>query len=374
MLAFFKNVLWEKIQKLNFNLIFIFCLLFFCGFMMLYSAGGGNMEPWAQKQLIYFLVFLPVAIFIALVDINIWFKLSYIIYLVGLILLILVEIMGYKSMGATRWINLGFFRLQPSETMKIALIIGLARYFFNKDLKAIHKNINLIIPLILFLIPFVLILKQPNLGTALILFIITGVIFFCSGIQMWKFILCIICALIASPFIWKYGIKDYQKQRVITFLNPATDPLKSGYNITQSKIAIGSGGVKGKGFIKGTQGQLEFLPEKQTDFIFTILCEEFGFVGALIIIVIFMFMFGYLVYISTKSQHSYGRIIVLGILTNLFFHFFINIGMVMGLLPVVGTPLPLLSYGGSITASTLISLGFVLNIDIHKNSIIKTKY
>lgn len=366
-----RTIIFEKLQKLNWNLILIFCLLFFVGITMLYSAGGGNMMPWAKRQLIYFLIFFPSVFIIALIDINFWFKTSYLMYFGGVGLLFLVEIIGHKSMGATRWINFGFFRLQPSEIMKIALIVGLAKYFFRRDLDEIRQTKYLIVPLIMFAIPFFLILNQPNLGTALILFFITGIIFFCSGVQIWKFIFCLVCVLIASPIIWKYGIKDYQKQRVMTFLHPDKDLLKSGYNIMQSKIAIGSGGIRGKGLLKGTQGQLEFLPEKQTDFIFTTLCEEFGFIGALTVIFLFCSIFGYLVYISTKCHHTYGRIIVLGILSNLFFHFFINIGMISGILPVVGTPLPLLSYGGSITATSLISLGFILNVDLHKTTIIK---
>lgn len=366
-----KTIIFEKLQKLNWNLVLIFCLLFFCGITMLYSAGGGNMDPWAKKQLIYFLVFFPSVFGIALININFWFKTSYLIYFGGVFLLLLVEIIGHKSMGATRWINFGFFRLQPSETMKIALIVGLAKYFFRRDLSEIRQTKYLIVPLIMFIIPFCLILNQPNLGTALILFFITGIIFFCSGVQIWKFVLCLVCALVVSPIIWKYGIKDYQKQRVMTFLHPDKDLLKSGYNIMQSKIAIGSGGIRGKGLLKGTQGQLEFLPEKQTDFIFTTLCEEFGFIGALSVIFLFCLIFGYLIYISTRCHHTYGRIIVLGILSNLFFHFFINIGMISGILPVVGTPLPLLSYGGSITATSLISLGFILNVDLHRTAIIK---
>ena len=371
MTALIKSIIFEKLQKMNWNLFFVFCLLFFVGLAMLYSAGGGNMEPWAKKQLIYFLIFLPVVFLIALIDINFWFKTSYLIYFGGVGLLLLVEIIGHKSMGATRWINFGFFRLQPSETMKIALILGLAKYFFRRDLSEIRQTKYLILPTIMFLIPFALILNQPNLGTALILFFITGIIYFCSGVQTWKFVFCLVCVLVASPIIWKYGIKDYQKQRVMTFLHPDKDLLKTGYNIMQSKIAIGSGGIRGKGFLKGTQGQLEFLPEKQTDFIFTTLCEEGGFIGAMCTILLFCIIFGYLVYIGTKCQHNYGRIIVVGILSNLFFHFFINIGMISGILPVVGTPLPLLSYGGSITATSLISLGFVLNVDLHKTAVIK---
>ena len=370
---FDKSIIFDRLKRINFNLIFLVFLIFGIGITMLYSAGGGNWQPWASKQLIYFICFFPITILIATIDINFWFKTSYLIYFFGLCLLIFVEIIGHKSMGATRWVRIGFINFQPSELMKICLILSLAKYFFVKDLDEIKENKNLIIPIMLFILPFVLILKQPNLGTALILMIITISIFFSSGVQIWKFALCIVLVLLSSPIVWKFGIKDYQKQRIMTFLNPTADPLKSGYNIAQSKIAIGSGGLSGKGFLNGTQGQLEFLPEKQTDFIFTIFAEEFGFIGTIFLIFLYLCLFGILFFMCTKSNNNFCRIIIIGIFINLFSHFFINIGMIIGLLPVVGTPLPLMSYGGSITVSTLISLGFVLNADINRNIQIKNR-
>lgn len=364
---FLKNIILEKLLLINKNLLFIVCSIFFCGLVLLYSAANGEIKGLVLKQFIYFVAFFPVCILIAITNIQFWFKNSYIIYFLGLFLLILVEIFGHKSMGATRWINLGIIRIQPSEVMKICFILAMARYYFQQNLDNIKKNSNLIKPILFFIFPFILILKQPNLGTALILSAIMISILFLVSVQMWKFVLCFVIALISIPIIWKYGLHDYQKQRVLTFLNPEKDPLNSGYNITQSKIAIGSGGIWGKGFLKGTQTQLEFLPEKHTDFVFTILSEEFGFVGNMTVILLYLFLFLYFIFIIIKCNHTYGKIIVSGVFVNLFCHFFINIGMVSGLLPVVGTPLPLLSYGGSITVSTLLSVGFVLNIDIHKN-------
>lgn len=368
-----KSIIFDKLKNINYNLLFVIILIFGFGIAGLYSTGGGSWQPWAEKQLIYFLTFIPVVFIIALISINFWFRVSYLIYFGGLFLLILVEIIGHKSMGATRWINLGFMRIQPAEIMQTCIIMALARYFFTKDLSEIKQNKTLIIPILIAIVPIILILKQPSLGTALLLMFIISTIMFCSGVQIWKFILCLCLAILVSPFVWKYGIKDYQKQRVMTFLNPSVDSLNSGYNITQSKIAIGSGGLNGKGFLNGTQGQLEFLPEKHTDFIFTVIAEEFGFFGVAIIIILYSILFGFLVYMITKNQNNFGRIIITGVFVNLFFHFFINIGMITGILPVVGMPLPLLSYGGSITVSTLISIGFVLNADINKNTIIKTK-
>lgn len=373
MFNFDKGILFEKLSKINYNLIITTILIFAFGIVALYSADNGSWSPWAKKQLIYFISFMPVLFAIALININFWFKTSYFLYFCSLLSLVLVGIIGHRSMGATRWINLGFMRVQPAEIMQICIILAFAKYFHNKDLVDIKKNKTLIIPIIMMIIPVILVLKQPSLGTALLLIIITATIFFCSGVQIWKFILCLSLIFLSSPIIWKYGIKDYQKQRVLTFLNPTADPLKSGYNITQSKIAIGSGGLNGKGFLNGTQGQLEFLPEKHTDFIFTIIAEEFGFLGVSMLIVLYTVLFCILIYMTIKNQNNFGRIIIIGVFTNLFFHFFINIGMITGILPIVGMPLPLLSYGGSITSSTLISLGFVLNADINRNAVLKSK-
>ncbi len=373
MFNFDKNFLFERLGKVNYNLIITAILIFAFGIVALYSADNGSWLPWAKKQLIYFIMFMPALFVITLININFWFKTSYFLYICSLLSLILVGVIGHKSMGATRWINLGFMRVQPAEIMQICIILALAKYFHNKDLIEIKQNKTLIVPTIIMIIPTILVLKQPSLGTALLLIAITTTIFFCSGVQLWKFMLCLLLIVSTSPIIWKYGIKDYQKQRVLTFLNPTADPLKSGYNITQSKIAIGSGGLNGKGFLNGTQGQLEFLPEKHTDFIFTIIAEEFGFLGVLILVILYLVMFCILIYMVTKNQNNFGRIIIMGVFTNLFFHFFINIGMITGILPIVGMPLPLLSYGGSITSSTLISLGFVLNADINRNVVLKDK-
>ena len=369
---FSKESIIDKLNWINKNLILIFIILFAIGISTLYSASNGNIKLWPIRQLLYFLIFFPISIIIAITDINFWFKNSYFIYFVTTILLLLVAVVGHNSMGATRWINLGFIRIQPSEFMKIGLILALARYFFQCNLSEIDNNKKLILPILMFIFPCLLILKQPNLGTALILSTIMVSILFFVGVGMKKFILCFIIALASIPIAWKFVLHDYQKQRVMTFLNPDSDPLNSGYNLMQSKIAIGSGGIWGKGFLKGTQGQLKFLPEKHTDFIFTILCEEFGFIGGLTVIILFIIVFIMLIYIITKCTHTFGKVIVAGIFINLFCHFFINIGMITGILPVVGTPLPLFSYGGSITATTLISLGFVLNIDLNREAEIKT--
>ncbi|MFC1659063.1 rod shape-determining protein RodA [Pseudomonadota bacterium] len=362
-----------KLFKLDWNLILAIFLLFLSGVVMLYSAAGGNFKPWAYKQVMYFFIFFPVMLGIAVIDINKWFKVSYIIYGAALLLLIMVTVKGYKSMGAVRWIRFGVFNLQPSEIMKLCLVLALAKYFENLDSDDIKKTSAILIPIFLIIIPVILIIKQPDLGTSLIVFAIGIALLFLTGIQMWKFNIAGILGVIGVPFVWRFLMHDYQRRRILTFINPGSDPLGAGYNITQSKIAIGSGGFLGKGYLKGTQGQLDFLPEKQTDFIFTMLAEEFGFLGGFAVLVVCSYILYKGIKIGLGATTHYGRMVALGIMTIFFLHMFINIAMAMGLIPVVGAPLPLLSYGGTITATMLISFGFLLNIDLYKNTILIKK-
>lgn len=361
----------NKILNINKNLIITLLLNFMIGICMLYSVAGGSITPWANKQIFYFIIFIPIASIVALLNINIYYKLSYYIYAGSLLLLIYVEILGHTAMGATRWIRIFGFTLQPSELMKIGLVMALSKYFMGKNIKQIKQNKYLIIPILLILIPVALVLKQPDLGTAGILLVIGIGMLFIAGVQWWKFAICGILFLSSLPFVWKYGLHDYQKKRVEVFLHPEEDPLESGYNITQSKIAIGSGGLYGKGYLKGTQGQLSFLPEKQTDFIFTIFAEEIGFFGIISLIIMYIIMLSTIFWISFKSKYTYGKLFASGLGLIVFLHIFINIGMVTGLLPVVGVPLPLISYGGTMTVVTLISFSFILNVDIYKEEEIK---
>ena len=362
---------FNKILKLNKNLILSLLLVFFMGIFTLYSASGGSFSPWAEKQIYFFILFIPIMALIAFTNINIWYKLAYPIYFVAIILLIYVEFMGHTAMGATRWIRFGGFSLQPSKTMKLAMVIGLARYFSKKNIKQIRQNKYLIIPLLLIVTPAALVLKQPDLGTAFILLVVGGSVLFIVGVQWWKFGICLVLLLCAFPVVWKYTLHDYQKKRLEVFLNPESDPLGSGYNITQSKIAIGSGGFFGKGYLKGTQSQLSFLPEKQTDFIFTMSTEEIGFVGGFFIIVLYTAITGFVFWTAFNTKHTFNRIITCGVGAIVFFHVFINIGMVMGILPVVGVPLPLMSYGGTMTVISMISFSFLLNADLYRDGEIK---
>jgi rod shape determining protein RodA len=302
-------------------------------------------------------------ILIAIINIRFWLQTAYFYYAIALVLLIAVAIMGHNAMGATRWFRIGGIAIQPSEIMKICLVFALAKYFYSIDADEIGQIRYTIIPILMILIPVLLVFNQPDLGTAIILLLVGISILFLAGVRMWKFILAGVSVLVAVPFLWIFILYDYQKERILNFLNPDNDPLGTGYNIIQSKIAIGSGGIFGKGYLEGTQGQLEFLPEKQTDFIFTMLAEELGMFGSLFTI----FAYALMIYMGTKiairAKHQYGRLLALGIINMLFIHVFVNIGMVMGSLPVVGAPLPLISYGGTIMATMLIGFGLLLNID-----------
>lgn len=357
----------QRLEQLNWLLISLITVLAFTGFLMLYSAGGGSFYPWLIRQVAFFCLFFPLMIFIAITDIRIWFKASYLLYGIALLLVIIVDVMGHNAMGATRWFRVGSITIQPSEIMKVCMVFAMARYFYNIDAEKIGRIKFVLVPLLMILTPAFFIFHQPDLGTATILMIAGISVLFLAGVQTWKFISVGVATLIAIPFVWHFLLYDYQKQRVVTFLNPDNDPLGSGYNIIQSKIAIGSGGLFGKGYLSGTQGQLNFLPEKQTDFIFTMLSEELGFIGSVFTIAIYCAIIAIAANIATKTKHQYGRLLVMGI-TNIFFvHMFINMAMVMGLIPVVGAPLPFISYGGTITASMMIGFGLVLNVDLYKN-------
>lgn len=355
----------DKLARLNFFLVLLVITVGCIGFAMMFSAAEGNFDPWASSQITRFVALFPVMLLIAIIDIRFWYKISYLAYGATLVLLIIVEFMGVTAMGATRWINLGPFSLQPSEVMKVCLVMALARYFHGLHLEETERPSYLILPLLMILVPTALIMNQPDLGTALILLMIGGVIFFATGVKLWKFGAVLLLAITAAPIAWQF-LHQYQKQRILTFINPEADPLGAGYNILQSKIAIGSGGFWGKGFLEGSQSQLSFLPEKQTDFIFTMFTEEFGFIGGVALIILYTIMLANIIITAIHSQSHFGRLLALGIGAVFFLHVFINIAMVMGLLPTVGVPLPLLSYGGTIMLTILIGFGLVLNVHIHR--------
>ena len=309
-----------------FVIVFLVCLISSIGFALMYSAAQGNMHPWAIKQIMHFAMFMPLMILISVIDLRLWYKSAYLIYYLALLLLLLMHLLGYTAMGATRWINLGIIKLQPSELMKLAIILALARYFHDLHVREI-KIVNLITPLIMTIIPAILIIREPDLGTGTILLMVGAMIFFAAGTKTWIFVAGIISCAAAMPLIWQF-LYDYQKNRILIFLNPESDPLGSGYNIIQSKIAIGSGGLFGKGFIQGSQSQLQFLPEHQTDFIFTMLCEEWGLFGGVLVLLLFAILIFYCYIIAINSRSQFSRLLAIGVTSLIFLHVFINIAMV----------------------------------------------
>ena len=358
--------LLAKFGQINWTLVLLMCLIAGVGFAMLYSAANGDYEPWASRQLARFGIGLALMFAIALVDVRQLLRSAYLIYGVALILLIGVEFLGTSGMGAQRWIDLKLFKIQPSEVMKIALVLALARYFHGMSGEEIRRLPTLIIPLVLVLVPSWLVIRQPDLGTAILLIIASAAIFFLAGVRLWVFGASSALVVATIPLVWNF-LHDYQQQRVLTFMNPERDPLGAGYHILQSKIALGSGGLFGKGFLEGTQSHLNFLPEKQTDFIFTMLAEEFGLVGALTLLALYLITLAIGIAISMRSTSQFGRLLGMGIMTTFFLYAFINIAMVTGLIPVVGIPLPLISYGGTAMLTILISFGLLISVNIHRD-------
>ncbi len=356
----------QKLLQVNWVLVLLLSLLTGVGLLMLYSAAGGEMAPWANRQALRYGVCLALLLAIALVGIRFWYRMAYLIYAGALALLAAVEVMGSIGMGAQRWIDFKVFQLQPSEIMKVALVIALARYFHALAPEETGRPTRLILPLLLVLVPVALVLKQPDLGTAGMLLAAGGAVFFCAGVRYWMFAVVLALAAAAVPLAWDF-LHDYQKARILTFLDPESDPLNSGYHILQSKIALGAGGTWGQGFMQGTQSHLSFLPEKQTDFIFTMLAEEFGLVGALGLLVLYALVLAYGFAIALSARSQFARLLVLGVTVNLFLYVFINIAMVTGLIPVVGVPLPLISYGGTAMLAIMISYGFAISAYVHRD-------
>ncbi|MBV9860088.1 MAG: rod shape-determining protein RodA [Alphaproteobacteria bacterium] len=356
----------DKIWGINWLLIVLIAAIAGVGFALLYSAANGDLQPWAGKQMTRFgIAFVPM-IAAALIDIRHWYRAAYWLYGVSLLLVVAVDLRGVVGMGAQRWIDLGIIQLQPSELMKVALVLAMARYFHPLSNEAIGRLRYLLVPTLLTVVPVALVLKQPDLGTAMMLLVGGGALLFLAGVRLWFFALGVIAAAAAAPLAWSF-LRDYQKSRLYTFLDPEADPLGAGYHIMQSKIALGSGGLFGKGFLLGTQTHLSFLPEKHTDFIFTMLAEEFGLVGGLALLSLYVLVIAYGFVIALRSRNHFGRLLGLGIATNLFVYVFINTAMVMGLIPVVGVPLPLISYGGTAMLTVMFGFGLLMNVGIHRD-------
>lgn len=356
----------DKLGRISWGLIFLTSVIACIGFGMLYSAADGNMNPWASRQILRFAAGLIVVLVIAVIDIRIWMRWAYVIYVATLATLFAVEFFGLIGMGAQRWLYFGWFQLQPSELMKIALVLALARYFHRMTLDDARRPALLVTPILMLLAPMVLVLRQPDLGTAAMLVVGAGAIFFVSGVALRYFAIGGAIAAAGVPIAWQF-LREYQRERIRTFLNPEADPLGAGYHILQSKIALGSGGLFGRGFMHGTQSHLSFLPEHQTDFIFTMLAEELGLVGAATLIGLYVLLFAYGFAIALRARNHFGRLLGIGLTTTLFLYVFINIAMVVGLIPVVGVPLPLISYGGTAMITVLFSLGLLMCVFVHRD-------
>jgi rod shape determining protein RodA len=355
-----------KLAAVSWPFVLLLCLLAATGYAMLYSAAGGSAEPWAFRHGLRFAFGLLLMLSIALVDIRVILWLAWPLFLVGVGLLVAVALHGAVGKGAQRWLDLGPIQLQPSELMKIFIVIALASWFHRASIERVGNPLFLIPPLVAVAIPVVLILRQPNLGNAVITCLLAGVMLFAAGVRLWKFALAGSAAAVAAPIAYE-RLHDYQKNRILTFLNPESDPLGTGYHIIQSKIALGSGGLFGQGFVQGTQSQLNFLPEKQTDFIFTMLAEEFGFVGAAALIGLNLAIVLYGLAMALACRHQFGRLVAVGITTNFFLYVFVNIAMVMGAIPVGGVPLPLVSHGGSAMITVMIGFGVLMSVHVHRD-------
>ncbi|MCK0141909.1 rod shape-determining protein RodA [Aliiroseovarius sp. F20344] len=363
---------FRKILYLNWALVLLLTAVASVGFLMLFSVAGGNLDPWAMAQMKRFALGMGMMFIIAMVPIWFWRNMAGLGYLVSLVLLVLVEIIGTTGMGAQRWIDLGFMRLQPSELMKITLVMMLAAYYDWLDIKKVSRPLWVLIPLILIMLPTLLVLRQPDLGTSILLVTGGGVIMFLAGVSLWYFgaVIASGVGLVTSVFMsrgteWQL-LKDYQFRRIDTFLDPSSDPLGAGYHITQSKIALGSGGWTGRGFMQGTQSRLNFLPEKHTDFIFTTLAEEFGFLGGVSLLTLYVLILAFCAFSAFQNKDRFSSLLTLGVAVTFFLFFAVNMSMVMGLAPVVGVPLPMVSYGGSAMLVLLVGFGLVQSAHVHR--------
>lgn len=357
--------LQAKLLRVNWILVLLTTAIATIGAVMLYSVAGGNAQPWAAAHVWRFGFGFCILMLIALIDIRFWLKLALPLYGIVLVLLVLVPLVGVKAMGAQRWLEFGAYQAQPSEFMKLALVLALAAFYQWMDPAKVSKPLYLIAPLVLVLAPAALVAGQPDLGTAGLIAMGGLAVIFLAGVHWLYFGVGIIGSVSAVPFLWQH-LRDYQKQRVLTFLEPERDPLGAGYHIIQSKIAVGSGGLSGKGLMLGTQSQLNFLPEKHTDFIFTTLAEELGFIGAAGLLALYLAMILLGVYIAIRCRHRFGRLVAGGVTFTLFLYVFINVAMVTGLVPVVGVPLPLVSYGGTAMITLMAGIGLLLNVSVHR--------
>ena len=361
--------LFQKIKNLDYILLISVILLSVLSVFVMYSTDGGEILFHTKNHFVKLAVFFPLMIFVAFFNIKFWHNFSYIIYVLVIILLIYVSFFGIKSSGSQRWMDLYLFVLQPSELMKIAIIMCLAKYFHRIKIENVNSFTSITIVLSIILIPIIFVISQPDLGTSILIALSGLIILWLGGVKIKYFIYSFITFLISLPFIISF-LKPYQKLRILTFLDPDRDPLGAGYQIIQSKIAIGSGGLDGKGFLKGTQSYLDFLPEKHTDFIFTLFSEEFGFIGSVGLLILYSIIIFRILRIGSISRSNFARLFCFGYAFAIFIYIVVNLSMVLGLLPIVGSPLPIMSYGGSSMLATMIGFGIVLSAKINHKQMI----
>ena len=359
-----KNNSFQKIREFDFILLFSILLLGFISLATMYSTDGGQILFHTKSHFSKFLIFTILMLFISFFNIKFWFSLSYIFYIIAILMLIWTINYGVTASGSQRWINLYFINIQPSELMKIFIIMCLAKYFHRKRLENVNSFYSVMISMIVIFLPMSLVIIQPDLGTSILISISGIIVLWFAGLNHKYFFYSFLISLISLPFIISF-LKPYQKLRVLTFLNPDRDPLGAGYQIIQSKIAVGSGGLFGKGFLQGTQSYLEFLPEKHTDFIFTLFSEEFGFLGSVLLLLLYALIIYRVVKIGAISRSYFAKLFCYSFGASLFIYIVINMSMVLGLLPIVGSPLPIMSYGGSSMLATMIGFGIVMSAKIH---------
>lgn len=362
----------RKVLYINWPLVLLITAVCCIGFLMLYSVAGGRMDTWAEPQMIRFAVGMVIMLGLAFVPMWFWRGISVAAYVTCFLMLVAVDLFGVIGMGAQRWIDIGPIRIQPSELMKIALVLLLAAYYDWLPLNRVSRPLWVIVPVVLILAPTALVLMQPDLGTSIMLIAGGGIVMFAAGVSLWYFgavigaaVGLVVAVMRSRGTDWQL-LRDYQFRRIDTFLDPTSDPLGAGYNIIQSQIALGSGGLSGRGFMQGTQSRLNFLPEKHTDFIFTVLSEEFGFIGASSLLVLYMLILGFCLYSALSNRDRFASLITIGISATFFLYFSINMATVMGLLPAKGSPLPLVSYGGTSLMILMLGFGLVQSAHVHR--------
>ncbi len=364
-----QQTFFQKIKSIDYILLISILLVGIISGFSMYSIDGGSFEYYTQNHLLRFSIFFILMIIISFVNIKIWHATGYLFYIIALGLLFLASFYGVSASGSQRWINLYFINLQPSELMKIAIIVCFSKYYHRVQIHNVNNLKSVLISFIILIIPIFLVISQPDLGTSVLIASSGIVVLWLAGLNIKYFVYSSLLFIISAPFIISF-LKPYQKLRLLTFFDPGKDPLGAGYQIIQSKIAVGSGGFYGKGFLKGTQGYLEFLPEKHTDFIFTLFSEEFGFVGSLILLILYSIIIFRIIRIGSFSRSFFGRLFCFGFASAIFIYILVNMSMVLGLLPVVGSPLPIMSYGGSSMLATMIGFGIVMSTKIYSKQLI----